>query len=301
MDNLETLLAKKQYDTVIKATEKAINAEELFYRIIAFASKEDFSNSLQVISNNRKLLEQHSLKLLIGLHIDILLLDRRFDEAYAAYDYYRELPYHSQEVEEIIREIPIKIKTSLQNQFSSKSDSTSEEDIIKMLKSENGEDVLGAISAIRELDYKKFLIYIKNILINFKKQAIRSFALLFLVEKNHDENVDFLSSNGLININPSKLVPPFAGKMFQLFETEIQKKENDVTFTQTYMNILSCILLTIFPETINMNDTLKKKAIYFLTKQALHQGISSLHQNDKILSKELSSLIEKYSSYLEQF
>lgn len=303
MDSFDTLLSKKQYDLIIKATENAIDSESLYYRIIAFASLGQFDEALNVINLNKKLLQEKSLKTLITLHIDILLLDNRFDEAYKAYDYYRELPYHSQEVEEITNNIPSKIQNAIKKSYTSYKEGLSDSDIGKLLLSKDVNNVITGIDALKEKNYLNFLPQLKHILMNFSKQSIRSFALMFLVERKHNETLSFLSSKGVIQVNPSVLKPPFEDDDFNIIEKELTHGEKDTTLVENSIHILSSILIYIFPEKISANDKATIAAIHVLAKKALLQEIDvkSLATKRNISFDDLNNSIIELQSYLDNF
>ena len=197
MDSLETLISKKQYEIVIKATENCTDSQSLFYRVIAFASMSKFDDALTVINNHKKILEEAALNVLINLHIDILLLAERFDEAFSAYDYYRDLPYHSQVVEEIIASIPNKIQESMKKTYRINSKDLTEDEIKNALKGEDINKLFMVIESLKGGYFYKFINEIKSSLINCPKQKNRSFLLMFLVEERFDQTVSFLTENGL--------------------------------------------------------------------------------------------------------
>ena len=116
MDSLKTLMDKKQYDLVIKLTENSQDALALLYRISALLAVGQSEQALIVIKGNRDIL-QTKLSLLIKFHIEILCLLGRYDEAYDELRYYQELPYESQEVEEILRAMPEYIRKEEKNRF----------------------------------------------------------------------------------------------------------------------------------------------------------------------------------------
>jgi hypothetical protein len=106
MDSFETLLEKGQYELIIKATNDLKEPEAIFYRIIAFASILKFKEALEVLTSNRNILEEANMKLCIQLHIDVLILLGEFDLAFEEFRYYKERPYVSQEVEELLKSLP---------------------------------------------------------------------------------------------------------------------------------------------------------------------------------------------------
>ena len=94
MDSLKTLMDKKQYDLVLKLTENATDSTHLFYRISALLALGKAEESLQVILDNRSELEK-DLSILIKVHIEILCILGRFEEAYEEMERFRRVLVHS--------------------------------------------------------------------------------------------------------------------------------------------------------------------------------------------------------------
>ena len=64
-------------------------------------------------------------------------------------------------------------------------------------------------------------------MISFPKQSIRSFALLLLVQKAIDKDLQFNHIGQTIIVNPSKLEPPFIGNEFNDFLRAMQSEIKD--------------------------------------------------------------------------
>ena len=116
MDSLKSLMDRKEYELVIKLTEKTDDMNFLFYRISAFLALGKGEEALSTIKNNRKIL-QGDPSLLIKIHIEILCLLNKFEEAEKEIAYYQNMPYVSQEVEEMLRDLPKYIKEEEKKSF----------------------------------------------------------------------------------------------------------------------------------------------------------------------------------------
>ena len=100
MDSLKTLMGKREYELVLAITKNSTDPTSLFYRISAFIGCGKPRDALLCISKHQKLLEKANLSLLIKTNIEILCIEGDFDAAYERLDYYKNLPYESQVVEE---------------------------------------------------------------------------------------------------------------------------------------------------------------------------------------------------------
>ena len=98
MDSLKTLMDKKQYDLVIKITENSEDSLSLFYRLSALLAVSRINDALALIKEKRQVLLTKPA-ILMKIHIEILCLLGKFDEAYEELNYYKELPYENQQTE----------------------------------------------------------------------------------------------------------------------------------------------------------------------------------------------------------
>ena len=205
---LKTLIDQKKYDLVIKLTETSESATDLFYRISAFICLGKYEDALYVIQDHQKVLESN-LASLINAHINLLCALNRFDQAYSVLDYYANLPYQSQVVEEILRKMPDIIEAEEKKQNSIKF--YDDETIAKLLKSDVDEEVLMALDIIKTRDIFSFLPEINDILLNHKRETIKSYTLMLLVKKELDRNLQINKLGKVIDVNPKYLTPPFTG------------------------------------------------------------------------------------------
>ncbi len=267
MDNLKTLFDKKQYELIVKVTENANDDTALFYRISAFMSLGKIDEAIKCIDLNQKILEAR-LPWLMKLHIELLCLAKRFDEAYDKIKYYENLPYFSQEAEEVLKELP-KIARKLEREANAFGNA-SEEDLRENLKSKIDEVVIASLDSLRDKDLSLYYEEISNILEHFPKQLTRSFALLLLVQKKVDKEFKFLHVNDVIRVNPSKLNPPFVGEAFNNLCKRMSAHSKNPSLIENAITLLSSYLIYIYPEEIDYQDNNLLEALFELSSEFLH-------------------------------
>ena len=160
MDSLKTLMDKKSYDLVLKLTENSNDSLALFYRLSALLAVGKSEEALNLIYTKRIIL-QSRLAILIKIHIEILCLLKRYEEAYNELKYYQELPYESQEVEEILKVMPEYIKKEEMQR--GKRHVMDQEEIYAKLLSTNDDDVFMALDEIKNLRVEPYLLLILKI------------------------------------------------------------------------------------------------------------------------------------------
>lgn len=301
MDSLKSLMDKRQYELVLAVTKSATDGASLFYRIGAYIALNKPEDALKCIGKNQKVLEKTNLKVLIKTHIEILCIKGDFDAAYEKLDYYKNLPYESQEVEETLaiyaKFIREKEKASVKTQL------ISDEELIKKLMSIKSIVVLEALKELRTRDLKLFLPLVKKILVSFPMQAIRSFALMLLVEKKVNEEFKFLNVNKEITVNPSLLEEPFNDAKFKNMVKAIQTDFKDPSLSQNALNIYSTYLIYIYPNKCKYNAKAMKCALYGIANEFLQADYDlekkCLEEGEKL--EDVQKIIEELKGSIEQF
>ena len=304
MDSLKTLMDKKAYDLVISITENSNDAVSLFYRVSALLAVGQSELALQTI-NSKQLILQKRLSLLIKIHIEILCLLGRFDEAYDKLHYYQELPYESQEVEEILAAMPEYIRKEERSRY--QPSSLSEEEIMNKLMSKNEDDVLAALDSLKEQKLDSYLLPILKIIRSFPKQVVRTFALLLLVQQKYDKEVDFLYFDELMKVVPSSLEEPFTVPGFKDLNElsfELHSLYHDPSIASNAMQIVSSYLLYIYPRPLNLKRDEILIVFGFLAKKLLQVSESDLDEVCKskgLNPEEIRAKINEINEDLKNF
>ena len=278
MDSLKTLMDKKQYDLVIKLTENSNDSLSLFYRISALLAVGQSKEALNVINNHRNIL-QSRLSLLVKIHIEILCLLEMFDEAYVQLSYYEELPYESQEVEEMLKAMKDYIRKEEKNNYNKHS--LDEDEILARLMSKNADEVLSALDVLKNQKLDHYLLALFKIMRSFPKQVVRTFALLLLVNEKYDKEIDFLYHDQMIKVVPSSLEEPFLVKGFKSLEDlsyAFQSMYHDPSIALNAMQIISSYLLYYYPRQIEMTADEVLVIFGFLAKKLLQVNTDDLKQ-----------------------
>lgn len=302
MDSLKSLMDKQEYELVVKLTEDTKDINHLFYRISALLALGRGQQALNTIKTNRQIL-QGDLLLLMKIHIEILCLLNNFDEAYEEVRYYESLPYVSQEVEELLKELPKLIRQEEKNALTNKQ--ITNEALKERLKSNDEMVVLPALDMVRNRDINLFISEIERIMISFPKQSIRSFALLLLVNKKIDKEMNFNHIGKAIKINPAQLEPPFVGDNFNNFIKALQNEVRNPSISEDAIQILSSFIIYIYPEKLNIDYALLIEALRNISEEYL-QIEDSLPLSRRCMEKgideeEVLKLIQRIKEAVNNF
>ena len=304
MDSLKTLMDKKQYDLVLKLTENSQDSLALFYRLSAMLATGRSEDALKLIKDKRQILLAKP-GVLMKIHIELLCLLGKFDEAYSELRYYQELPYENQETEELLNSLPKYIREEEIKVY--KRQEVGQDELRKKLLSKNDVDVLSALDAVRGQSLESFLLPIINILKNYPKQLVRTFGLLLLVAKKYDKKVEFLHGDKLIEVIPSELDEPFIipglGNIDDL-SSLFQNEYHDPSLSQNAINVLSSYMVYIYPNKVNYSKEELLVVFGYIAKELLQNKDNDL---DKLCEKhgldkqEIKEEVNKIKAHLEDF
>ena len=303
MDSLKSLIDQKKYDLVIKLTDTSESANDLFYRISAFICLGKYEDALYVIQDHQKVLESN-LASLINAHINLLCALNRFDQAYSVLDYYANLPYQSQVVEEVLRKMPQLIEAEEKKQNTAKY--YDDDQVATLLKSQNDEEVLMALDIIKSRDIFSFLPEISEILLNHKRETIKSYTLMLLAKKEVDRNLKMNKKGKIIDVNPKYLIPPFTGAIFNEVVRSFDLQIKDTTISQTATQLLSQYCIYIYPNVLEKSPKMYALAFYviantYANNELTIDEVKDLANREQIDFIELDSLINEIKEVLLDF
>lgn len=300
MDSLKTLLDQKQYELVIKLTEGSETPNDLFYRISAYIYLGKYEEALYVIQDHQHILESN-LASLINAHINLLCVLSRFDQARAVLDYYNNLPYQSQVVEELLRKMPEVIELEEKKQTTLRF--YDDEQLEQYLKSDKLEDVLIGLDSLRKRDIFSFLPIISDILLNHKNQMIRSYTLMLLVQKEVDRSFKMNSLDEVIDINPKHLTPPFTSVTFNETLRLIDKEFKDPSLAQSATQLFSEYQMFIYPRDIAHAPKDLCASLYIISRKYANSPLEDVHSYCEALELDeakINSLVKEIEDILNK-
>ena len=304
MDSLKSLMDKKQYDLVLKLTENSQDSLALFYRLSALLATGKSEDALKLINAKRQIL-LNKPGVLMKIHIELLCLLGKFDEAYSELRYYQELPYENQETEELLNSLPKYIREEEIKLY--KRQEVGQDEIRKRLLSKSDADVLSALDAVRGQKLENFLLPIFNIMKNYPKQLVRTYALLLLVANKYDKKVEFMHGDKLIEVVPNELDEPFLIKgignidnLLSLFQNEYR----DPTISQNAISILSSYMVYIYPNSVNYSKEELLVIFGYIAKELLQtrdNSLTKMCERYNLNEEEIREEVNKIKAHLEDF
>ena len=293
MDNLESLYYKKEYQLVLDLTKDSTDPRELLMRISCLIITGKTDEALDEIEKNQSIIEKQYQKRLMKIHFELLLSKGLFDEARLALKHYEDLPYVSQEVEELMREM----KDRIEEESHPKSHhSFNIEDIYDVLEKETDSAKISQV--LFNLKNYNLNIYIDSLKIFMKREDVnpnfRTYALILLIDEKYDEEVGFLSRLGLISVVPTKLNPPFMSNSFnETCRLITDKCNHDVSMIETALHLFNCYIIDTYPEDIySVGEEMLSSAFIRIAESYLNKVHSSNDEKVADLASEIQKIIE---------
>lgn len=293
MDNLESLFNKKEYELVISLTEQSKDPKELLMRISCFTILGKTDKALDEIEKNQAIIETKFQYRLMKLHFELLLSKGLFDEARIALKHYENLPYVSQEVEEFMREMGPRIEEESHPKGKKIFELDQIYDILE--KSTDNGEISQVLFSLKNYNLN---IYIDSLKIFMTREDVnpnfRTYALILLVDQKYDGEIEFLSMNGSIKVNPVKLTPPFMSNEFnEVCKAITELSKNNVSLCETGLHLFNCFIIDTYPSNIFDRGTdLLARAIIVIAKQYL--GEKEVDEDAEVIeySSKIRSIIE---------
>lgn len=304
MDSLKSLMDKKQYDLVLKLTENSQDSLALFYRLSALLATGRSEDALKLIAAKRQILLAKP-GVLMKIHIELLCLLGKFDEAYSELRYYQELPYENQETEELLNSLPKYIREEEIKVY--KRQEVGQDEIRKKLMSKNDVDVLSALDAVRGQQLESFLLPILNIMKTYPKQMVRTFALLLLVANKYDKKVELLHNDKNIEVVPSELKEPFyIDRLGNIEDLTVlfQNEYHDPSLSQNALNVLSSYMVYIYPDEVKYSKEQLLVIFGYIAKELLQikdNDLSKMCEQYSLDEEEIRVEVNKIKAHLEDF
>lgn len=302
MDTLKSLMDKHEYELVIKLTEKSGDVDSIFYRISALLAIGQGEKALACLKEHH--IELHkNLLLLIKVHIDLLLILGKFDEAYDELDYYKNLPYESQQVEELLSSMVAHIREEERSQYGKKT--VSDDEIKSRLKDNDKGTAMSGLEMAGNRGVETFINEIQYLMINHSSQAIRSFALMMLVQKKWEKEVEFKSKDTIIKVNPSKTKAPFVGELFNRLSKRMISEFKNPTISDNAISIFSSYIIDIYPNEVTEEDDYLIASLYLLSCDCLQikdaPSIEEYCDTHKLDETKVKQLYDLFAEMIQNF
>ena len=192
-DAAQRLLARSDFEGLLELLKDEDDSLSLIYRLTSMLALSYFDEALKLIDKYHVILEEEMLPNLIDIHVSILRSKLDIVGLMKAKEHYNELPYHSQVVEEKLRNFDNIIQKTL-DEIKRKDKPLSIEDVKKMISSNDMNEVYEGIKGLDNFKMEEIVPFILDALINLPYIFARSALLIYLGEHSFNKEVEIYSS-----------------------------------------------------------------------------------------------------------
>ncbi len=283
MDNLTSLLNKKEYELVLELSKGNDDPEALYCRISALLNLGKAKEAMDLIEKKREILWNASPLKCLKANFELRFILEEYDEAYADADYFISLPYVSQEVEEVLRSLNKSIRYN--ERQSSLKKNYSDEDVGKILL--EGKDQYEIISLLASFNDAKAIYYSSKIVTMIKttkSNIVKTYGLMLLIKAKYPNEIVFDKNGQTYHLMPSKELLPYEKKETKDLLDMIQREVKDPSLFNIAKNILNNFMFELFPENILNEDSLNAYCVALV-------NLSNSYLQSKV---DINPLLEKY-------
>ncbi len=245
MQKINDLFEKGKYEEVLELTKDSVLPKDIFIRISAYIETGKREEALKTLLKSREALFKARPIMTMRADFELRFALNQFDEAYEDLEYFSNLPYVSQEVEEELRASRKRIRAEEKAYLLQGADH--KKDLSVLLKSNDPYAVLGALSQIGNKGIKGHEEEIKDILAGTMHHDVKAFALEVLVALGYPENVCFIDDGKARMIRPSGLISPFEEENYKSIRKMLGIQRN-TSLAEIAIRILDEIALASYPD-----------------------------------------------------
>lgn len=222
------------------------------------------------ISTHQDLLKEDPV-LFISNHVSYYASSERVDKVLEVINYYKNAPYISMTVEDLLNELKTEVE-----RLAKPSKSITKESVIKDLLSKNEEKISYAINVLSNSNIRSYQKEIQEFLLQDIPYKYKTLILFILIEQKYEKEVK-VSKNGLIyTLAPTLLELPFDTYDYQEEVRLIEEENIDPQVKKTAIEILNICQIKEFPDSYISLDSLElmKDVFIFLANSYLLNEVS---------------------------
>ena len=273
MNKIEELYQNKNFDLLIKLVGDSHDSKERFLVLSALVQQGKNKEALDEIDQYQTILETSHPFQLMKMHFELLLSEKLYDEARIKLRHYENLPYISQEVEEFLREMKVRIEDEAHQKKGSTLIPLDE--VFETL--ETGNQTSEIAQTIFQLKNYNINLLIDSLRIFLKRKDVhpnfRTYVLIYLVDQKYDSEIEVFLDEKIVVVNPSKITPPFMHQDFNEVCRQITIfGEGDTSIIETALHLFNCYILDTYPEDIYQHGIIElAQAFVYIAMKYLHQ------------------------------
>lgn len=249
------------------------------------------------ISTHQDLLKKDPV-LFISNHVSYYASSERVDKVLEVINYYKNAPYISITVEDLLNELKTEVE-----KLAKPSKSITKESVVKDLLSKNEEKISYAINVLSNSNIRSYQKEIQEFLLQDIPYKYKTLILFILIEQKYEKEVKVLKNGLVYTLSPTLLELPFETYEYQEEKRMIEEENIDPQVKKTAIEILNICQIKEFPDSyVSMDslDLMKDIFIHLANTYLLNETsldvVSSKHQISKEKCQEIVNELAKIVS-----
>ena len=282
MSDIAELVKNEKFEEAIALPADSLKGRELFFLASAYLSLGKGEEALQVLLEHRDELYGIDPILTMKSVFEIRFLLEQYDEAEEDRKYFENLPYVSQEVEEVLRSLPSTIAAT---RFSAKSPAQKDyEKLLETLASPSDDlMLLSALNGLKKFgDLEDYRGLVEEILVGPHHDDVKTYALMLLSAKGSDHKVTIVKNGKSYEVNPARLGTPYGLPEYRYLREKIMALR-DKSLADVAGELLDLYALQRYPERflVNGEEDAFLEGLLALARTYLGQGEGDLGEAGK--------------------
>ena len=273
-------------------------------------NKQDEEEFLFFINNYQDELLKEDPVSFISFHVDFYALKDDIAKTLEVVNYYKNAPYISMEVEDMLNELKNKLERYRDSQNKGQK-SKSNDELERELFSNNENAIASSLTYLSKQNIRMYIPLLKKFLISSDVvYKYKTLVLFMLVEQKIDEEIDVYKDGLIYTITPSLLELPFDTYEYQLCKEEIEKTSFDNSIKNIAVELLNTVQIKEYPSSFVdmdniqlMKDIFIQMAISYLdpTKKDIDEKvIRSISTKHAITSESVKEIIKELNEAIIQ-
>ncbi len=258
------------YQAIVDQKDAAQSPEDRYVVYAAYLSLGKGKEAMEYFLPLRPMFWEWNPRLCLKANFELRFLLEQFDEAYEDFEYFNNLPYVSQAVEEQLRDLPHRIRVA---ELSSRPDKpVAEEEGLRILQEEKRPEVLLAfLNRLRNADITPYLEGLHSLLQKSENEDVKNFALILLSVKKDESEVTLKKHGKSYRIIPAKTPIPFATTGYRLLRAELMGSK-EPSLMEIAGDLLDQYAMSLYPEDFDYPLAPRKEAFAFMALAGRYLG-----------------------------
>lgn len=246
-------------------------------------NKQNEEEFLFFINNYQDELLKEDPVAFISFHVDFYALKDDINKTLEVVNYYKNAPYISMEVEDMLNELKNKLERYRDSQNKGQRGKSNEE-LEKELFSGNENAIASSLTYLSKQNIRMHISLLKKFLASEEVlYKYKTLVLFILIEQKFDEEIDVNKEGLIYTITPSLMELPFDTYEYELCKKEIENSKDDTSIKNIAVELLNTCQIKEYPDSFIDMDNIKLMKEIFIQMAISYSNPHSQSIDEKVI------------------